>query len=51
MVRLDSENVLINRVVAGVSMNVTVATSAYKGVMLRVVSAREEADLEQALGS
>jgi hypothetical protein len=42
MVRLDSENVLINRVVAGVSMNVTVATRAYKGVMLRIASARED---------
>jgi hypothetical protein len=39
LVRLDSDNVHIARVVAGVSMNVTVATSAYRGVALRVASA------------
>ncbi|HYA73244.1 MAG TPA: DUF6101 family protein [Roseiarcus sp.] len=42
VVRLDGENVVIARVVAGVFMNVTVATSAYRGVMLRVVGARED---------
>jgi Family of unknown function (DUF6101) len=42
LVRLDSENVRIARVVAGVFMNVTVATSAYRGVMLRVAGARED---------
>lgn len=42
LVRLDSDNVHIARVVAGVSMNVTVATSAYRGVALRVASARAD---------
>jgi hypothetical protein len=42
LVRLDSDNVHIARVVAGVSMNVTVATSAYRGVALRVVGARDD---------
>jgi hypothetical protein len=42
LVRLDSDNVVIARVVAGVFMNVTVATSAYRGVMLRIASARED---------
>jgi hypothetical protein len=42
IVRLDSENVVIARVVAGVSMNVTVAASAYRGVMLRIVGARAD---------
>jgi hypothetical protein len=42
LVRLDSDTVHIARVVAGVSMNVTVATSAYRGVGLRVVSARDD---------
>jgi hypothetical protein len=39
-VRLDSDQVAINRVVAGISMRVTVPTSAYRGVALRVVDAR-----------
>ncbi len=42
VVRLDGENVVIARVVAGVFMNVTVATSAYRGVMLRIAGARED---------
>lgn len=42
LVRLDSDNVHIARVVAGVSMNVTVATRAYRGVGLRVVGARDD---------
>jgi len=42
LVRLDRDNVVIARVVAGVSMNVTVATSAYRGVMLRVAGARDD---------
>lgn len=41
IVRLDGENVVIARVVAGVFMNVTLATSAYRGVMLRIAGARE----------
>lgn len=42
LVRLDDKQVLIARVVAGVFMNVTVATSAYRGVMLRVVGGRND---------
>ncbi len=42
LVRLDGESVVIARVVAGVFMNVTVATSAYRGVMLRIARARED---------
>jgi hypothetical protein len=41
-VRLDGEQVAIHRTVAGVSMRVTVPTSAYRGVALRVVDARED---------
>jgi hypothetical protein len=40
MVRLDSDNVAIARVVGGVFMNVTVPTSAYRGVQLRIADAR-----------
>jgi len=42
VIRLDSDNVHIARVVAGVAMNVTVATSAYRGVALRVVGAQDD---------
>lgn len=42
LIRLDSDSVHIARVVAGVSMNVTVATSAYRGVGLRVAGARDD---------
>ncbi len=42
LVRLDSDNVHIARTVAGVNMSVTVATSAYRGVGLRVVGMRDE---------
>ncbi|MGO4872015.1 MAG: DUF6101 family protein [Roseiarcus sp.] len=42
IVRLDSEQVVIARVVAGVFMNVTVPTSAYRGVMLRIAGARAD---------
>ena len=38
--RLDGDKVAIDRVVGGVSMRVTVPTSAYRGVALRVVDAR-----------
>jgi hypothetical protein len=41
-VRLDGDQVAINRVVAGISMRVTVPTSAYRGVALRVVDARDD---------
>jgi len=41
-VRLDGEKVAIDRVVGGVFMRVTVPTSAYRGVTLRVVDARED---------
>jgi len=41
-VRLDGDQVAIHRVVAGVSMRVTVPTSAYRGVALRVVDARDQ---------
>jgi len=40
-VRLDGDKVAIHRVVAGVSMRVTVPTSAYRGVALSVVDARD----------
>ena len=39
-VRLDGDKVAIHRVVGGVFMRVTVPTSAYRGVSLRVVDAR-----------
>ncbi len=42
LVRLDAENVVIARVVAGVPMNVTARTSAYRGVALRLAGARED---------
>jgi len=42
LVRLDGDKVAIDRVVGGVSMRVTVPTSAYRGVALRVVDARED---------
>ena len=42
LVRLDGEKVAIHRVVGGVFMRVTVPTSAYRGVALRVVDARED---------
>jgi hypothetical protein len=42
LVRLDAENVVIARVVAGVPMNVVVPTSAYRGVVLRVADVRED---------
>ncbi len=41
-VRLDGDKVAIDRVVGGVFMRVTVPTSAYRGVALRVVDARED---------
>lgn len=41
-VRLDGEKVAIHRVVGGVFMRVTVPTSAYRGVALRVVDAYGE---------
>ena len=41
-VRLDCDKVAIQRVVGGVFMRVTVPTSAYRGVALRVVDARED---------
>jgi hypothetical protein len=42
LVRLDADTVVIARVVAGVFMNVTVPTSAYRGVVLRLSSVRED---------
>ncbi len=42
LVRLDAETVVIVRVVAGVPMNVTVPTRAYRGVALRLSSVRED---------
>ena len=41
-VRLDGDKVAIHRVVGGVFMRVTVPTSAYRGVALRVVDARDD---------
>ena len=41
-VRLDGDKVAIQRVVGGVFMRVTVPTSAYRGVALRVVDARDD---------
>jgi hypothetical protein len=41
-VRLDGDKVAIHRVVNGVFMRVTVPTSAYRGVSLRVVDTRED---------
>jgi hypothetical protein len=41
-VRLDGDKVAIDRIVGGVAMRVTVPTSAYRGVALRVVDARED---------
>ena len=41
-VRLDGDKVAIDRVVGGVFMRVTVPTSAYRGVALRVVDARDD---------
>jgi hypothetical protein len=43
LVRLDADKVRIARVVAGVFMNVTVPTSAYRGVVLRLSGVREDA--------
>jgi hypothetical protein len=40
-VRLDGDKVAIDRVVGGVFMRVTVPTSAYRGVALRVIDARD----------
>ena len=40
LVRLDADKVRIARVVAGVFMNVTVPTSAYRGVALRLAGVR-----------
>jgi hypothetical protein len=40
-VRLDGDKVAIHRVVGGVFMRVTVPTSAYRGVALRIVDARD----------
>jgi len=42
LVRLDAETVVIARVIAGVPMNVTVPTRAYRGVVLRLSSVRED---------
>ena len=42
IVRLDGDKVAIHRVVGGVFMRVTVPTSAYRGVALRVVDARDD---------
>jgi hypothetical protein len=42
IVRLDGDKVAIHRVVGGVFMRVTVPTSAYRGVALRVVDTRED---------
>ena len=41
MVRLDGDKVAIDRVVGGVFMRVTVPTSAYRGVALRVIDGRD----------
>ena len=41
-VRLDGDKVAIDRVVGGVFMRVTVPTSAYRGVALRVIDARDD---------
>jgi hypothetical protein len=43
LVRLDADNVIIARAVAGVPMNVTVPTSAYRGVVLRLAGVRDDA--------
>ena len=42
LVRLDADTVAIARAVAGVPMNVTVPTRAYRGVALRLVEAGDD---------